>query len=126
MKPQYKKVDAWWRKNRSTHYVHAYSGYHRDIRTWSEARQNHYAIADLRDEYEFDYKIRKSRNLHDLDPWNDYPIRRNYGRSWKDYTKNHKQWMETAKVKTPKPERKSMLFRGLMNALEEVRAYYGE
>ena len=59
-------------------------GYHRNIRTFNERKQNHYAKCD-------GIKVRGNRK-HLRTNWDDPRRGRTYGRSWKDYTKRKKQW----------------------------------
>ena len=96
MKTQYKKT---YRYNSDDDFYYG-TRYHycRPIRTSGELR----AHAGVKAEEELrDMKIypRACRNRGNLDSWNDFMVSRNYKKSWKDFTKNHKQW-----VRTPAPQ----------------------
>lgn len=81
MKPQYKKRDL-WKRDRQV-YENKYS-YFRNPRTRAEIR--FLAGADRDGE-----KVRR-RRLTIPSAYDDVCISRNWGKSWKDYTKNRRQW----------------------------------
>lgn len=101
MKKQYDRVVRNWYKDDHdvARYEFRHGGYHRRVRTFPEMRQNVNDIADqeLRD---LKYYPRGRRARAFLDPWNDFNRGRTFGKSWKDYTKNSRQWEETQKVKS--------------------------
>jgi hypothetical protein len=95
MKSQYRKEYRSWSRCRGDNdfvFVHQGPNYFRRIRTFQEARRN---LAD-----DLEYRgtnmrgIRPCRRYQFLDPWNDWSVSRNYGKSWKDFTKYPKQWMD--------------------------------
>ncbi len=103
MKTQYRKVKKWWfRQGISPRYELEHGGYHRSINTWSEIRQNEWARDDIR-QHDYTYKVRARRNYFLLDSWNDFNISRNYGRSWKDYTRNRNQYDKTPHISEDTP-----------------------
>ena len=65
--------------------------YHRAVKTYPTIRNINHDIYDVRNEG-INFKIRHKRNKAYLDAWNDFPISRSGKRSWKDYSKKHKQW----------------------------------
>lgn len=65
-------------------YEHLYCYQWRQVRTFSEIRQHYHALDDGQ-------KVRRRRLLIPT-VWDDRTISRNWGRSWKDYTKRRKQW----------------------------------
>jgi hypothetical protein len=93
MKNHFKRLEGrecWSRKLCTTYvepegrYKLRWGGYHRYFRTYNEYRQN------LLHAHE-GLPVRTRRlNLPVL--YDDLNIVRNWGRSWKDYTKNRKQW----------------------------------
>lgn len=98
MKHHYNKEYTWG----STHpgdwrYDLKAGGYHRAVRTFPEIRRNVSDKTEYRNE-KIRYRDRSAGHM--LDAWNDFPISRNYGRSWKDYTKYRKQWM---RCREPEP-----------------------
>lgn len=92
MKTQYRKYVGYYDEPGQYSYCLRNGGYHRSVRTFPELRERAGVEADeeLR---EYGVQPRLGRNHNMLDPWNDFAIRRNHGRSWKDYTKHRKQWM---------------------------------
>lgn len=106
MKKHYKKTYRLRDRNcedRSRHekdwsYSLEHGGYHRAIRTFPEIRRNAGDKTDLRGE-KIRYRNRSAADM--LDAWNDYPISKGWGRSWKTYTKHRKQWM-TGRDPAPK------------------------
>lgn len=65
---------------------HRWASIHRFPRTIQEARRN---IGD-RDEGRFKARGRRMRLPSS---WDDYPVSRPGGKSWKDHTRHRKQWM---------------------------------
>jgi hypothetical protein len=68
-------------------YTHNWDSWHyRYVKTWNERRQNYNAKQD-------GHKVRGKRTFPNLPSvWDDIRISRIWGRSWKDYTKQRKQW----------------------------------
>lgn len=65
-------------------FEHKYARHYRTFQTFNEIRQHEHALLD-------GAHIRARRlNLPRI--WDDCHIGRNYGRSWKDFTKNRRQW----------------------------------
>ncbi len=96
MKSQFRKEIRTWPKGRGNSFVFVHQGpnYHRSIKTFPEIRrncadENEYRGTNMRG-------IRPCRRDHYLDSWNDFMVSRNYGKSWKDFTKYRKQWMDTS------------------------------
>lgn len=99
MKNQFEKKTLTWRRgHRADEYVYVHVGpfYHRHVRTFPEIRRN---CADVNEYRETKMRgIRPCRGNVYLNAWNDWNVSRNYGKSWKDFTKNRKQWMDTGEV----------------------------
>jgi hypothetical protein len=99
VKHHYRKVWHPWRRNRvglgAFYYVHRHAGYHRAIRTIGELRRNDADHHD-RELRVLGCRPRACRGSKYLDAWNDPPLRRNYKKGWKDYTRHRKQWMSGA------------------------------
>lgn len=66
-------------------YNHRYSFMWRLPRIMSEVRQLHRAVQD-------GIRVRPSRLAGFPETWDDRNIARNYGKSWKDFTKRRHQW----------------------------------
>ena len=102
MKNNYERVVRHRRShNREPHVWFEFAhGYFRAVRTFPEIRANHNDARDpeLR---EYRVKVRGCRNRYALDSWNDFPNSRQMGKSWKDYTKNKKQWESKGAIKEP-------------------------
>jgi hypothetical protein len=93
MKKNYKKVMSYRAKHDGDfHYEWTGHGYHRPIRTFNEVRQNEGDRSDFRRE-RIPCAVRARRNDHTLNAWNDFNRSRNYGKSWKHFTRHRKQWM---------------------------------
>lgn len=91
MKKHYKKYYNWRAEHPGDwHFQIETGGYFRSIRTFCEIRRNVGDYTDLRDE-KIRYRDRTGNKM--LDAWNDYPISKGCGRSWKTFTKHRKQWM---------------------------------
>lgn len=93
MKAKYRKV----MRRRAEHsgdfcYVWNGSGYDRPIKTFNEVRQNVRDWHDLRDQ-PHSCMPRARRGRYAIDAYNAERRGRNYGRSWKHYTRHCKQWM---------------------------------
>jgi hypothetical protein len=96
VKTNYKRLPAlhgWmskyngWQEEPSRHagkYRHRYAWYFRYIQTFNEKRQLHACVMD-------GLPVRRAR-LTVPDVRDDIMVARNYGRSWKDYTKQRHQW----------------------------------
>lgn len=64
-----------------------YAWYYRHPKTLNEKRQNSACQDD-------GFHVRgKRRAKHPNGSWDAIPVKRTYGKSWKDYTKYRKQWM---------------------------------
>lgn len=106
MKSQYRKVYRTWSRGRDEDhdfvFEHKGPNYHRRIYTFQEVARN------CSDEIEYRGMnmrgIRPCRRVHVLDPWNDWMISRNYGKSWKDFTKYRKQWMDESEPMPRRPK----------------------
>lgn len=72
-------------------YVWQGCGYHRPIKTYNEIRQNICDEHDHRGDAR-SCRPRSCRNRGALDAYNDVNRSRNYGKSWKDFTRFRKQW----------------------------------
>lgn len=96
MKNHYKRVQRSRGSNR-TEYVFEW-GYHRSVSTASEIRANTNDRAD-REFREYRVKVRGRRCAANLDARNDFSIARNFGKSWKDFTKNKRQWEAKSGIK---------------------------
>ena len=108
MKTGYRKEFCYRSKEKNDwHYSSLRAGYYRKIRTFPELRRNAADAVDYRDEPHIDVKRGRGRNSNKLDAWNDFPVSRTGGRSWKDYTRHRKQWMtgDDPKPKTMPPRR---------------------
>ncbi len=119
MKKQYTKCLQWRAKHPGDFYYEHRAVYmHRQMRTFSEARA--WVAADTDPELR-DLKVypRPKRNPHWLDPWGDYTVCRNFGKSWKDYTRHRKQWM-VADDPEPDAHKPSALVRTLERMAEEL------
>jgi hypothetical protein len=93
MKKNYKKVMRYRAKHDGDFYYEWIGhGYHRPIRTFNEIRQNECDRTDFRQEH-IPCSVRARRNDHVLDAWNDVHRSREYGKSWKHFTRHRKQWM---------------------------------
>lgn len=93
MKTKYRKVYGFRAEHEGDFmYVWNGKGYHRPIQTFNEIRQNTNARRELRG-LPRSAQPRGSRSRCELDAWNDENRGRDYGRSWKDYTRHRKQWM---------------------------------
>ena len=88
MKKHYVKKPNW---NNTSWYYYIDYHYHRQICTANELRQHSCAKTDRRAD-RLNYKIRGRRSPAYLDSWNDFNISKNYGKSWKHFTKQKKQW----------------------------------
>ncbi len=100
MKPNYRKVFSYRAKHAGDfYYDFTAGGYHRGVRTINELRQNYGDRVDLRDMPRSAHP-RRCRNFSELDAWNDFSRSRDYGKSWKHFTRHRKQWMVAA---DPKP-----------------------
>lgn len=76
-----------WREEVSRHggkYHHRYAQYHRAPKTFNEVRQLRGMDAD-------GLPIRR-RRLNVPSAYDDVHLGRNYGKSWKDFTKQRRQW----------------------------------
>lgn len=116
MKKHYRKVRD-WRNNTSGdeyRYLHANVFIHRQIRTFPELRENY----GVRHDYRGEIKVRLARNTKTLDPWNDFPVGRNWKRCWKDFTRHRKQWMVGSDPKIT-PRRRDGLPR-LLNIIADL------
>lgn len=95
MKSQFRKEYRYFPRGRGDNdfvFVHRGPNYHRRIKTFPEVRQNcgdenEYRGTNMRG-------IRPCRSNTYLNAWIDGSICRNYGKSWKDFTKYRKQWMD--------------------------------
>lgn len=108
MKPRYRKTTHRRPKNEGDwYYDDVRGGYYRRIRTIQELRRNCGDAVDFRDEPHVEIKSGRGRTHTMLDAWNDFPVSRRGGRSWKDYTRHKKQWMVGAdpKPSIPSPRR---------------------
>lgn len=95
MKKHYRKV-ACFRATEPGHFYYCTHNYHRPVRTVGEIRAYLGLLADGRTDDDMrDLKIfpRAARGPYELDAWNDFAISRSWKKSWKDFTKNRKQWM---------------------------------
>ncbi len=97
MKHCYERVRRIRNKNYREEYIFSW-GYFRAIRTSGEIRanSNDRADAELR---AYRVKVRLRRCEAKLDSRNDFSIARNFGKSWKDYTKNKRQWEPKGAIK---------------------------
>lgn len=93
MKTKYRKVLCRYADHAGDFmYVWNGRGYHRPIKTFNEIRQNTNARRELRGMPK-SAQPRGCRSRCELDAWNDEERSRNYGKSWKHYTRHRKQWM---------------------------------
>lgn len=95
MKKHYRKI-ARWNATEPGDFYYCTHNYHRPIRTVAEIRANLGLIADGRTDDDLrglHIFPRGARGSYELDSWNDFAISRNWKKSWKDFTKNRKQWM---------------------------------
>lgn len=91
MKPNYEKLERFYKGCNHWNYGLRWGGYCRPIRTAQELRQREADRVDGRAEG-LGVKRRGNRGRCILDAWNDYPTSRCGGRSWKDYTKRRRQY----------------------------------
>lgn len=87
MKTQYTKELTW---DGRPSYERISSSYYRPIKTFAEIRDRE-AMRTEHGEL-FQKLTRGCRNYRFLNAYNDFSRARNYGRSWKDYTRQKKQW----------------------------------
>jgi hypothetical protein len=93
VKKQYEKYeyDSRWRYEGAWCYLTAW-GYGRAIETFQHCRQYVHDKHDARHD-RWAFKTRAKRNASFMNSWNiEPPVSRCGGKSWKDYTKNSKQW----------------------------------
>ena len=128
MKTKYRKV----MRPRAEHagdfwYVWNGRGYHRPIKTFNEIRQNICDQCDLRGEPR-SCQPRARRSRVELDAWNDECRDRNYGKSWKHFTRHRKQWMvgSDPKPRVEYPEGLTLRLALSVMSLDDVlREFYG-
>lgn len=96
MKTGYKK-EYRWRSRHAGDFYYSFDEtryYHRHVRTFNEVRQNECDLADPEIRQYGRRALPRSRRRHVvLNAWNDFNRAREYGKSWKDYTRHSKQWM---------------------------------
>ena len=75
-------------------YYHQWSKFYRSFHHINVRRDN----TALRHDEEYKYYQIYPRMDSDrrYDPWDDWPVRNSGGRSWKQYTRHSKQWMENS------------------------------
>lgn len=91
MKKNYRRVERVRRGQRVVRYENIFRNYHRRIRTSGEIRANENDAGDPELSH-YGVKVRACRTSTYLDSRNDFPVGREYKKSWKDFTKNKKQW----------------------------------
>jgi hypothetical protein len=92
VKPNYKKVFSFRARHEGDFYYDFIGKYHRPVRTFPELRENYGHRVDLRG-MPRSCQPRFCRGNSELDAWNDFKRSRDYGKSWKHYTRHRKQWM---------------------------------
>lgn len=125
MKTNYRKEINLWRDDDRYYYENVCGGYHRHIYTFSELRANSGARSDYRRDPDFaqltNLLPRGRRTARYLDTYNDYSRCRNNGRSWKDYTKNRKQW-EMGFEPAPRTHKLSALEQAILSMTRSLKA----
>lgn len=96
MKPQFKKTRKTYGREGDFYYEIITNRYYRPIRTKQEIARNVGDLCDARHEYRGMHikGIRPCRGNGPLNSWNDFSRVRCWKKSWKDFTRQKKQWGE--------------------------------